>query len=527
MGVSIEQWRNAIGCHSSNFSSYLTKTRISSGTSSSIKARPFLFILTFLGILNILTALYTSNLLDIENHVSKSLFSTSNLAIPRSLSHSSSIVSIALLSAFQLFPSFPQKQVCSTSSSTLEEAWSPPSFQPAVPWLPSTPLSGVLQWSTDTSPAWQATCSEGSPPPRQSVKQVGWSTAYIPSAVHWSPSLSWQEYWPSAFPPKAARLSTSPPSWLSSSSRSWTSASGWLSSKKKNKLVRARNGNRQNRGIKIAHWNAGSAHLKNKMNEIEYAVSEYHPHLLGISEANLKRGHDIEDVQLQEYDLFVSKTMENDQLQVSRVVCYKHQSLVGKMREDLMSDQFSSIWMEIGLPGKRKFLVCQLYREWRYLGQPNRGEHSATVQEQMRRWVIFLDQWEQALATGKEVIVLGDCNLDHFKFNHSGVLQPLVDTMMNRIYPHGVAQCVQVATHFWPGQTPSGLDHIYTNVTEKLSQVQVKMCGSSDHKLILATRHAKNIQQNIRYCKKRSYKNFDEDEFLAEVAKISQVPNEE
>ena len=152
--------------------------------------------------------------------------------------------------------------------------------------------------------------------------------------------------------------------------------------------------------------------MHNKMHHIEQVVSENHPHLLGISEANLKREHDLDNVQLQDYDLITSKTMENDQLQVSRVVCYMHQSLVGKVRNDLMSDEFSSIWLELGLPGKRKFLVCQLYREWRYLGQEDRGVHSNTIQEQMRRWVIFLDQWETALATGKEVIVLGDCNLD-------------------------------------------------------------------------------------------------------------------
>ena len=170
---------------------------------------------------------------------------------------------------------------------------------------------------------------------------------------------------------------------------------------------------------------------------------------------------------------------------------------------------------------KEKILVCQLYREWRYLGQPNRGEYSATPQEQMRRLVIFLEQWEKALASGKEVVVLGDINLDHFKFDRAGVLQPLVDSMMERIYPHGVVQCVQGATHFWPGQTPGGLDHIYTSVPEKLSQAQVKICGSSDHRLILATRYAKNIRQNIRYCSKRTYKNFNEAEFLAEVENIS------
>ena len=297
--------------------------------------------------------------------------------------------------------------------------------------------------------------------------------------------------------------------------------SSWLSRKVRNRLAKKTTGNRGNRGIKLAHWNAGSAHLANKMLELEQVVADNHPHVLGISEANFKRDHVLEDVQIDEYDLILSKTIENDELKVSRVVCYKHQSLVAKVREDLMSDEFSSIWLEMGLPGKRKILVCQLYREWRYLGQPDRGKESNTIQEQMRRWVIFLEQWEQALASGKEVIVMGDCNLDFLKFDRSGVLQPLVDAMMQTIYPCGVVQCVKGPTHSWPGQTPSGLDHIYTNTPDKLSQVQVKVCGSSDHRLILATRFSKNIRQNIRYCKKRSYKNFNEKAFLEEVDQIS------
>ena len=206
---------------------------------------------------------------------------------------------------------------------------------------------------------------------------------------------------------------------------------------------------------------------------------------------------------------------------MSRVLCYKHQSLVGTEREDLMSDQFSSIWMEIGLPRKKKFLVCQLYREWRYLGQQDGGEFSHSIQEQLRRWIIFLDQWEQALTSGKEVIVLGDCNLDFLKFDRSGQLQPLVDTMFERIYPHGVVQCVKEATRSWPGQVSSGLDHIYTSAPEKLSPSLLRYIGSSDHRLIIATRYAKNIRKNIRYCKKRSCQNFDEAMFLEEVSKIS------
>ena len=103
-----------------------------------------------------------------------------------------------------------------------------------------------------------------------------------------------------------------------------------LSRKKLNKLARAITGNRSNKGIKLAHWNAGSAHLCNKMDELEEVVADIHPHVLGISEANFRKNHSLDDVQIQEYDLVLSKTLENDMLGVSRVGCYKHQSPLAK-----------------------------------------------------------------------------------------------------------------------------------------------------------------------------------------------------
>ena len=144
-------------------------------------------------------------------------------------------------------------------------------------------------------------------------------------------------------------------------------------------------------------------------------------------------GHDLDDVQLKDYDLILSKTIENEELKISRIACYKHSSMVGKVREDLMSSSFSSIWLELGLPGKKKFLVCQLYREWQYMGQADRDSRS--IPQQMVRWLMFLEQWERALASEKEVIVLGDVNLDHLKFDDAGQLQPLVDKMFEHVTP--------------------------------------------------------------------------------------------
>ena len=190
-------------------------------------------------------------------------------------------------------------------------------------------------------------------------------------------------------------------------------------------------------------------------------------------------------------------------------------NLAVKMR----SDNFKSIWVEIGLPRKKKILVCQLYREWQYTGQADRA--SLSIPAQLERWVIFVDQWERAINSGKEVIVMGDCNLDYLKFNEAGQLQPLVDVLTNRIFPHGVQQCVRVPTRSWPGQQDSCLDHIYTNTPDKLSKPEVKLMGSSDHKLVQVTRFSRSFKQNIRYCRKRSYKNFSEVDFLREVENIS------
>ena len=108
-----------------------------------------------------------------------------------------------------------------------------------------------------------------------------------------------------------------------------------------NFIARYINGKRNEKRLKIAHWNLGSAHLTNKMHEIETLVAEIHPHLLGISESNLFKCQNNESVKLDDYDLITALTLEN------RIVIYKHKSIVAKMRKDLMSNSFR--WLAIFL----------------------------------------------------------------------------------------------------------------------------------------------------------------------------------
>ena len=56
------------------------------------------------------------------------------------------------------------------------------------------------------------------------------------------------------------------------------------------------------------------------------------------------------------------------------------------------------------------------------MGQYDRGL-SLTVPEQLRRWHIFLAQWEKALASGAECHVMGVMNIDHLDINTLDTLE--------------------------------------------------------------------------------------------------------
>ena len=237
------------------------------------------------------------------------------------------------------------------------------------------------------------------------------------------------------------------------------------------------------------------------MADIKNIAEQHHPHILGLSEANLLDVHDHDLVAIPDYTLHVCPTIENPSLRTSRIVVYTHKDVVVKPRPDLMSNKYSSVWLEVGLPHHKKFLVCQSYREWQYTNQHG-DKSSNSIPEQLARWLIFLEQWERALATGMEVHCLGDMNLNHCNWtdpniprtNQSYKLRELISSLFTRIFPHGVTQLVSGPTRHFPGQVSTGLDHYYSNRPDKISSVQSHHCGGSDHMMITGVRHPKSFK---------------------------------
>ena len=153
-------------------------------------------------------------------------------------------------------------------------------------------------------------------------------------------------------------------------------------------------------------------------NEIENIINEYHPHIFGISEGSFHKIHDVQDLKIENYDVYFSKTLQNPRLNSSRLAVYVCKDLSVKVRSDLMNDTFDSVWLECGLPRQKKILVCNIYRQWQ-LPKKRNDKASLLVDSQFERFVTFLDQWERAIATGREICILADFNIDFLNFGKS------------------------------------------------------------------------------------------------------------
>ena len=65
----------------------------------------------------------------------------------------------------------------------------------------------------------------------------------------------------------------------------------------------------------------------------------------------------------------------------------------------------------------------------------------------------------------------------------------------------------------------SCLDHVYTNVPGKVSNPIVEAIGRSDHLCINVTKFCREMKTCPKVCKKRCYRNFDKQAFLADLAR--------
>ena len=89
-----------------------------------------------------------------------------------------------------------------------------------------------------------------------------------------------------------------------------------------------------------------------------------------------------------------------------RIVCLVKNSLVQnmKIRKDLMSSEFPSIWIEVSTKQNKQCLIAGFYRQWTH-------ENLTKEEAQQNGIEILMEQFESASIEKKEMIIMGDANL--------------------------------------------------------------------------------------------------------------------
>ena len=288
-----------------------------------------------------------------------------------------------------------------------------------------------------------------------------------------------------------------------------------------NFLFRYIHGNISQKGIKNLHLNIRS--LRFKVLEVKNIIKEHSPHIFDLSECELRKVSINEsDLKIPGYDVLFPKSWTVHGY--ARVIIYIKKSFNYEQIHDLQDNFVQSIWLRGNFKKGKKIFFCHAYRD-----------HLSTqpVHEQRSYLGTFLHQWEAATEYGcptepNEVHISLDMNIDTYRgrWLQSDYrllsLSRLVQEACNR---EKFTQLVTEPTRSMFNSVTnitdiSCIDHIYCNAKFKCSKPVVTAFGGSDHDIVGYTRYTKVPPSPVRTVRKRSYKYFKKEDFLADLEQV-------
>ena len=298
----------------------------------------------------------------------------------------------------------------------------------------------------------------------------------------------------------------------------WTNFTG-------NFFARYLNGNGRNKGVRVYHLNIRK--LLNKGSEIKKVIKELNPHLFGVSECELVKNSpnfNIEKLKVPGYNIHFPKSW--DIHGYARVILYYKNTFDCPRVQELEDDHLQSIWVKFGFKNSKAGYYCHTYREY----TSNLGK---SIQAQKEKLIQFTEQCENAISHGNpaednEVYILGDINLDCYKdrwLQRDYTLYSLAQIIHQFCNSNNMSQLITDVTRSQFNSVTkktdiSCIDHIYTNCRYKCSPPTVTNFGDSDHDIIGFVRLSKEPPGPARTIRKRSYKDFDKDQFLEDIAEV-------
>ena len=271
------------------------------------------------------------------------------------------------------------------------------------------------------------------------------------------------------------------------------------------------------------HFNIRS--LKYKVGEVKNIVNTEKPSIFGMSEVELKKDNvDVKMLKVPGYDVLFPKSWSVHGF--ARVVVYVRKTLSYEQVHDLEDDLIQSIWIKGGFKNSKKIYFCHAYRE-----------HSSalgdSINSQKEYLDKFLDQWEAAVEHNfptepNEVHVCLDMNLDYLKekwLQSTYRLCSLTQLVQNTCDANNFTQLVLEPTRTMYNSVTDTteiycIDHVYCNAKHRCSTPEVTVSGASDHDIISYIRYSKPPPSPARTIRRRSYKNFIEEDFITDMAVV-------
>ena len=276
-----------------------------------------------------------------------------------------------------------------------------------------------------------------------------------------------------------------------------------------------------NKSFRFLQLNKGDADISSRVDQINDILAKYKPHLLVVNELNMKSTDKVTR------QLFENYSMETDNLDVvdkmARTGILIHRDMHYKRRRDLESTGTSTVWLQLSYPGKRPILFQAIYRQFQRLGRKG----SINPSQQHSRWDTILSKWEKAMEEDRELITMGDFNLNllrwdipaHQKNSYDALKKPMIEGLQKRILDKGFQIISNKPTRVKenPDAEPSCLDLMITNQIDKISSHQAGVQIFSDHTLQIIHRTTKKIHTTQKYLRIRSFQNFSIQEYRQNV----------
>ncbi|VDI48434.1 Hypothetical predicted protein [Mytilus galloprovincialis] len=151
------------------------------------------------------------------------------------------------------------------------------------------------------------------------------------------------------------------------------------------------------------------------------------------------------------------------------VIAYIRNSVCHQRRIDLEISSIESLWIEIKFPNTNSILIGIFYRP----------------PSSFQSWIDSAEkEIDKASAENKEIILLGDFNINFSHINHTVVGNQKWKDCINL---YGLQQIVHKPTRV-TDKCATTIDHIYTTDVDHIIEVKVPSYAVSDHYPVCVTR---------------------------------------